>query len=391
MLAILNNHRPYNLLSQFLFFSFFIFVAGFFFFPSEKSHNSFYYVFVLIPGLFYVREWFSYMFTKKDITSTVLLALVLYMALTTLWSPSIDLGDIGVALKRTFYLIVLFSVIHHLRKNHSADTDNALFYICILSGAIAAYGIYTHAHTTRFMEARLALPPSIESPILAGCAMGFISVLSLFLFYKLKGATRKTLIMVTFLISIIFLLLSQSRLPIVATFITIIAYVFLKSKNNKKTAMILFASCSALAVLFYFSGYIEILTSRGLAFRLDIWGYILEQSKLAPFFGHGIRSDNDITILGQTFQHSHSLYFGTLRDGGLAGIILLFLFIALSLWKGIKEYLSNTRDPYYIVFILYALLAVSADSDRLISHPKDFWLYFWFPILFFAPGNDKKI
>ena len=89
---------------------------------------------------------------------------------------------------------------------------------------------------------------------------------------------------------------------------------------------------------------------------------------------------------GFTVPHAHSAIIGTLYYGGLVGLALLLLLIALSLTTGRRNArIDGEWDP--LILLIFGLFCLTPDGHHLVSEPHlSSWLLFWLPIGLIAAG-----
>jgi O-antigen ligase len=203
------------------------------------------------------------------------------------------------------------------------------------------------------------------------------------------------------LVLLLYMLLAQSRGPLLALGVTIFAWPILESFSRKQGDhshrntffLILLMISTALVVLFMlYPDFFKSRLFRGIPYRLDIWGQSLSQAGDAPFFGHGLTADTRLIMPdGTNMPHHHSVYMTTLFYGGIVGLLLLIALAASALWQGLTR-TAELQKFLLTCMLLYGSLCIVTDGNTLIRHPKPVWIFFWFPIALVAaselPGNS---
>lgn len=123
---------------------------------------------------------------------------------------------------------------------------------------------------------------------------------------------------------------------------------------------------------------------RGLGERPEIWRIVWERFLEAPLIGHGLLAPESLTLAsGKPIDHPHSAFLATLfYGGGVGGGLLLWMLAAAGRagWAVVRR--GGWSLP--LVLLVYAVLVVLTDNDKLLLSPRPLWLYFWLPILLCA-------
>ena len=123
-----------------------------------------------------------------------------------------------------------------------------------------------------------------------------------------------------------------------------------------------------------------LLLPRGDSYRPDIWASALDQVMAGNlWFGLGIGTSDQISAAGLLFDHPHSLYLSVLFQGGMIGFSL---FIALICWtiKGLLDHFEAEAAKLAMGLFVVALTGYVLDGHELIDKASDTWLIFWLPV-----------
>lgn len=126
-----------------------------------------------------------------------------------------------------------------------------------------------------------------------------------------------------------------------------------------------------------------------LSIRLDWWKQSIEIAKYSPLIGVGLRNYYDYTdhAIGKslfawkdklqkiTLAHPHNIFFGTLAETGLIGLISLILLLSYFLVSDLKEfkkqrYLSQSVIASFWILFSYSLL----NPPDTLTYLALFWL-----------------
>jgi O-antigen ligase len=119
----------------------------------------------------------------------------------------------------------------------------------------------------------------------------------------------------------------------------------------------------------------------GFANRLPIWQHVLQLWLQAPIFGQGyqvtpvLNPDGTASII----NYGHSVFLSTLRDGGIVGLALLLRVYFFALRSAVKM-VSRERRGLYLCLFLFGFVCMLADTDQLVTRPRDLWVILWLPL-----------
>ena len=119
----------------------------------------------------------------------------------------------------------------------------------------------------------------------------------------------------------------------------------------------------------------------GFSERLRIWQLVLYQWLDAPVFGNGYQSEFLLTPSGDkdVANWAHNALLATLRDGGVAGLILHLLVLATAT-RAAWQLARKHGDPIYLILIVFGFICMTTDTDLLITRPRELWIIFWLPL-----------
>ena len=391
-----------GLKQHFLVVSYTLFCLGFFLFPSTKFHSNFFYVAVALPFLICIfmkkvalRSFFS---SRTFLLSTIFLV---YMFSTLFWSDTYQLSDISKYGRRLLYVLIFLGVTIHLIQVYPNFIQRLLVLLC-WTATIFAVGYIVFYYTRHpFPHSRLFGFGQLYNPIMASSIYGTTSIACLYLFQQQHTVRTKLLYLGMLLILFLFMLLSQSRGPLLAWVITIFGWTILeklsykggKDDHDNRLWLVLLLILALVLVLFIrYPDFFKSHVCRKTVRRLEIWEHSLSQARNKPYFGHGLKADTRVILSsGKIKPHHHSVYLTTLFYGGIVGLLLLIALVGSAIWQGWTR--TVKRQKFLLTcMILFSALCMVTDGNTLLRHPKPVWLFFWFPIALVAaselPGNS---
>jgi len=386
-----------QLIKYFLPISYILFFLGFFFLPSSKSQSKFFYVGIAFPffiSIFMKKIDFRSLFSSRIfLLSTIFLV---YMFSTLLWAENCELSEIFKDGRRGLYILIFLGVTIHLIQLYPNFLQRLLVLLCWTAVIFAVGYIVFYYSQYSFPYSRLKGFGQLDNPILASSVYGIALIASMYLFQQQQTVKMKLLYLGMSLVLFLYILLAQSRGPLLALAVTIVGWLMLEGFSYKKGKhrhhndfflLLLIISAAAMILLTLYPDFLESRLVRGASYRLEIWGQSLLQSGDAPFFGHGLNADTRLIMSdGSKMRHHHSVYMTTLFYGGAIGLLLLVVLVGSALWHGFTHVEKQQRF-LLTCMLLFGAICIASAGSTLISYPKPFWIFFWFPVSLVAASE----
>ena len=361
--------------------SLFIFIAGFFFFPSAKSLNDWFY-FIVTPLTLLNAKKINWHVFQKDALVLLFLAYLTYCSFTDFWSSSLSMGKLFKPFVQSLVLVVFFLSIQltrHLPKSLLKSFVEWFFWISALSATISIYMWYAHnpwgSSLFGFFRA--------THPILSDWVYG-IPILIAMHGLMTHSFSKKTLLRSMLAIpSLMYILLTQSRGPVVAL-VAAIFLLLLYYRNLRALGILLLL----LAVI----GFDHTLVTRSfdtVFFRQAIWKTVFSTSLEHPLLGHGYMAKLRVETINQVFSHAHNVYLEIFYLGGVVGFLLQSLLIIFALVRAWQHRESRIMNIITAIFI-FGLLCLTTDGDRLVENPRELWINFWLPLFAIMAYTSSK-
>ena len=373
-------------LDLWIFVAYGIFVSGFFFFPDRPLHYKFYYLAVLLPGLFMAYRELP-VFWKNGLFRLLLLWLT-YQLLSGLWSENFTPAAFA-TLAGWWVQVVIFIVITATLVRRYPEEFDVLLKLLVAGIALMAVASIISWYATRpFPVSRLEPIGRIDNAILAGCAYGVFTLLALHFSVVSRVILLRVLYGLAFLVLVSAVLLTHSRTAILGVLAAIIAMPFCFGRKVALAMLVLLAGVIIVAFVIFPDVFDRFYM--GMRWRPMIWESVLAHIADAPWLGHGYLSDTTVALEKRSFQHAHSSYLGFLRDGGIVGFTIFLVMLA-----GFARYLLRngcSRAKYIVPLLVFAFVVIAPDVDRLIVRPKELWLFFWLPLgLFIGVSQQESV
>jgi len=306
--------------------------------------------------------------------------------ISSFWSPGFAISDFMVLTGWWSQVLVFIVVTASLSRRYPGEFEVLLKLLVAGVAVLALVSIFDWYDNPshHFPSTRLEATGRIDNAILAGCAFGIFTLLSLHFIVTARGLAARVFFLAVFLVLVMAVLLTHSRTAILGL---LAAWLVMPLCFGRKAIISTLVLLAGVFVVARFA-FPEVLDRfyMTLHWRPLIWESVFNRFLEAPWFGYGYLSDTSVTVEGRTFQHAHSTYIGFLRDGGLAGMALFLAMVAAFAWRVVSRGCGGTA--YLVPLLVFALAVIAPDIDRLIVRPRELWLFFWWPLGLFLGMNQ---
>jgi O-antigen ligase len=219
-------------------------------------------------------------------------------------------------------------------------------------------------------------------PVAAGIFHGAVAVWALgFALDKHIGRFAFFFWLLIFAVLSCYVLLTYTRGAWIGLAVSVFAVILIQNSRRGWILLALVGFSAVLTVVWFWQGLLFEITTRKLSGRGPIWEYFFSQMQGHWVLGHGLGTefkyvwpDRDLIS-----PHAHSLYFQQVYDSGLISIALLFAGLVTLLYKSWRLR-SNLWVKAAAPSLLFALLAMMTDVERIFTRPGDYWTVFWLPV-----------
>ncbi len=366
--------------SNFLTYSFILFLSGFFLFPDDHLHRQFFYLFVVLPFLLIIDISFIKTCFKSKIFLASLLFLT-YYASSIVWTQNVEVTlENYYDTVRYFLLLIVFIMITIYLSNKDKYFINKVIFWLSMSAAISAILsliIFYNSHV--ITERVTGFNHYLRYTIIASTYFGFICICTIYAAIHSKMVWQKFIFYIITSIVLTFMLLSQSRGPLLSLIFALFLGLILDKRY--KTVGIEIAFIIICFILMKFSEIdINNYIYRGtIDYRFAIWQETLERIFKSLCFGEGFLTNLKINALNRLWCHPHNIFLIILLKSGIIGILLFFNCLIISIIIAIR-YFNRSKDFLFIILIIFSILASSSDLIILLGIPRKSWIIFWFPV-----------
>lgn len=377
-------NRPWTL-ANFVLASYTLFLAGFFFVPNAVDLYKYYIALVFLPGLLLIPR-----VTRQAMRSSIwisVVAYIAYMLASSLWSAGLSGEDLWRDTRYALYILgfILLTVYFQRRDPRLPDRALTLVTAVVVLAALVSILLFEPAYRLPEMtEERLAGLGIANNMNPSAFMYGLFGVIALDRARRYRGSWRGLAFLFGYAVIVLFIVLTQSNTGLLAL-ITSSALLLLLGQRHSVRSMALGLGFAG-AVLVYLAwslGLLSAPTDLGFTLRFPIWQHVLEQWLAAPLFGNGYQKEIFLTPRGaeSTVNYAHSLFLGTLRDGGLLGLLLLVTMYLLAVAQGLRTVLARD-NPLYFVLFAFGAVVVLVDTDQALTRPKELWIVLWLPLAY---------
>jgi O-antigen ligase len=175
------------------------------------------------------------------------------------------------------------------------------------------------------------------------------------------------------------LLMAQSRGPLAAAMLGILALVLasLRWRLFLLSVGVVIAGCLAFAAI---PELRDAVLARGESYRPELWRHYLLMAADRPWLGYGLFTDIRMRVSdGHLIPHPHNLLLSAqIRGGCVASVAMIVLLAAAFFWAIRLRVAKNIHTP--LGLILTVALAGTVDYELFSTSPAWPWVTIWLPI-----------
>ncbi len=381
----------------------FIQMSGKVWIESGSARNTQVYIWLLLPALvFFIYKAISKCPMGFDFSYLPWALFLLWMALSTLWSSGSENSSLSLMKRGLYIAIYLAAILFLMRLDESFLRRAILAGVTVVAlGALVSlvHQFYVLGQSLSYRGFRIDRSgignfANYGWPVVAGILHGALATWALGVALDKQTSKRlATFFLVVFLVLSSYVLFTYTR---GALFALVASSFFVVICQNSKRGWIFLISSVLLvlvAALLWWDYLVFEATQRQLSGRGPIWEFFFSKIQGHWIFGYGLGTPFDYVWPDNVRHspHAHSLYLQQIYDGGLISLALM----GLGLW-GLARKSWNLRTNYWIRLafpaLIFALVAMLTDVERIFTRPGDYWSVFWLPVavLLAVPGNRIK-
>ncbi|MFQ6575714.1 O-antigen ligase family protein [Pseudomonas sp. UM16] len=382
---------------------FFVQISGKVWLVSGSGRNAQIYLWLLLPALiFSVYKVVTRKGPKPDLYYLPWALFLGWVALSTLWATDSDANASSLA-KRGLFIGLYLVAIHLLFNRQEVFFRRALLLglVAVTVGALASL-IYQYGFLQRPLAYRafridrsgIGDIANYGWPVAAGIFHGAVAtwVLGIALDKRI-GHRLAVFWLLCFAVLSLYVLLTYTRGAWIALMTSCAVAVIMH--NNRRGWLLMASGLLALllAVFLWWDKLVFEATHRQLSGRGPIWDYFFSTMPGNWWFGHGLGTPFHYVWpnVKAVSPHAHSLYLQQIYDSGLISLSLLTTGLLGLLYK---VWILRNEPWVRLAFpsLIFALVAMLTDVERIFTRPGDYWTVFWLPVavLLALPPRTKK-
>ncbi|MFP6851551.1 MAG: O-antigen ligase family protein [Pseudomonas sp.] len=285
----------------------------------------------------------------------------------------------GTLFKRPLYILMLFASCALMALQPNARLAYSTLLAALIMLPLTTYSlVFFVANWTP--GARFVGDGALDNPLLSSHLFGSFCALWLALSMTLSPRQSWSALIAAVLMGLA-LMATGSRTPLVA--IALACAWLIVACWSKRSAWLLLSGVLmmlALALL-----YPEVLSSRGMSYRPELWAKTLSKVAQQPWQGFGFGAHLAIFIpdLNMSFREPHNFALGVLYYTGIIGLALWLTMHCLALfqcWKHRSNYLFIVCGA----LLVYGIGAGLTEGGGILSRPKEHWMVTWIPLALIA-------
>lgn len=392
-----------SILAWILSIGFFIQLSGKVWIESGSARNSQIYIWLLLPTLIFLL--YKIVSRTKLCLSVHYIPWLLFLcwvALSTIWASGSETDPVSLAKRGLFIALYIFSI-YLLMACDERFLRRALLagVIAVTIGALLSI-IYQFGVLNKPLAYRAYRIDSLGIgnfanygwPVAAGIFHGAIATWALGIALDKRTPLKQMLFwFAIFSVLCLYVLLTYTRGAWFALLGAFIASVLLQG-SRRGWWLLAVGSIVVLAILIkLWPQLVFEFEKKQLSGRGPIWVYYFEVMSNHWLFGHGLGTPFEYHWTnGKTVSpHAHSLYLQQIYDSGIISLALLGSSL-LGLFYKVNKIRSNYWVRLAFPALVFALIAMLTDVERVFTRPGDYWSVFWLPvaILLAVPTRPKE-
>jgi O-antigen ligase len=369
-----------------------VWLAGYFFFPTNKLHYQFFILIFCLGGAWlWAQHRLQVNWKTESIIARTCGAFVGFYTLSLIWSAGTPFDERLAEIKSVLYLVIFAAVFAYCMR----QKQNFLYHLLkltliVASLALVFYFTLFYLVEDKAISARFHGYGRVWSPLWMAALYGALTVILITaLTHASSQLSARQKYILIFLAAFFFtaVLATQSRMAIAATVAISVISALTGNGSYKFKVFSLVSIVAALLLTVWLSFTVfDRMVERGQSHRLNIWEGALNLVIEKPVLGYGAGADVAIDTEDQKvdgWYYYHSSYIATLVDIGVAGFLLSLIMLAVTFqvaWR-LRENFTVRASAYVLA---YCLLVSLTFGEGFISRMNVQWLLFWMPIIVIA-------
>lgn len=359
----------------------FALLTGMFWSGDRTLYNQLYYVLLALPA--FILALLRPALLRELGSSPIVLPFLVFSAFTLVsisWSGTDD--NLAPLLKRPLYITLL--IVAAIAVQEAQPQRVRQVFIASMATAVVAGG----ASLIIFLqgdEPRLPGYGALFNPLLTSHVYGFFLAMAIAALLGAREGFTTALIVATLILAAV-VIATGSRTPLIGMGATVL---WLAAMAGGRRGWIALA-IAAVAGLLVAALFPDLLASRGLSYRPEIWREAVHQIGERPLFGHGFDHPMEILVEGLdlAIRDPHNMILAVLYYEGATGL-------ALWLWlygSALATCWRERHDAAVLICsatLIYGLAASMTEGGAFLSRPREHWFLIWIPFALLAAASSR--
>lgn len=345
--------------------------------PTRNSMKTMVYLSCLLPAFILLIDVKSlYRYIRSNLDFALLTAILAYLAVSSIWQDEPDRYNYFKFM--TYIFLFIYGLAVHLKVSEEAITKLLLLGVagCSIGALVTLMMVVQGQPGVVTAGGRIVGYTPLKNPLLTGNLLGVYCTLLLGWFITDKNQARHWPIALVLGVPIFIVMLGTGSRSSLLAFLVAFGVIVMRVGSRRS---VYFLICMVGLALVASALFWELLSSRGLSYRLELWSKAIELCMQRPWLGYGAGTDIVLRVQdGTMFNDTHNIPLAVWYYAGLPALLMwLWLYAVL----GFKLFRASSDLTLIVLGLLvYGFTTSFFEGGGLLKRPVEFWYQVWLPI-----------
>lgn len=358
---------------------------------NASDHRDLYYLFIFAPFLFFLfwrREVWQALLPSRIVLITLLLATLGVVSI--LYTPELGVSEFYDALRYSLLIVTFVFLLAVLRASYPR------YLLWVAQGLIVFGTVAAIYFTTGYfieeggIQVGSRMHPDggyVGNSIPFGQLMAVPILIATALALRAPRRLHVLLLVAAAVICLVPLLLTQSRAPLVALAVALVALLVYDRRWIATSLLSVVIAALAGVLLFAQSDYRDLTDATNIETRIYLYQETWAQSMDRPLLGHGWRAPDNIFLeqRDKLYGHPHNDYLVTLYRGGFVALAGFLALIGYALWIVLRQRDRPVEVLIALGLIIFYITTILFTKRWFYTNPNAAWIWFWLPLAMLIP------